>query len=46
MNVLVLALIIVALILAAVHEFNNGGRELVGWAVVALAAALLIPQFA
>lgn len=36
-----LALTIVALILALIDEFQAQGRSLVGWAVVALAIALL-----
>ncbi len=45
MAVVTLVLIAVAFVLALVHEFQANGRDLLGWAVVALAIALLIPQF-
>lgn len=38
---LAIALIVVALILALVDEFQTHGRDLVGWAVVFLAVASL-----
>ena len=38
---LTLALVVVALILALVDEFQAHGRDLVGWAVVFLALASL-----
>lgn len=46
MDALVLALVIVAAILAAIELFSTRGRSLVGWAVEALAVALLLPALA
>lgn len=40
---LVLALVILALLLAVIEQFIARGRSLLCWAVIALAAALLIP---
>lgn len=34
-------LIIIALVLALIEEFQAQGRSLIGWAVVAICAALL-----
>jgi hypothetical protein len=37
-----LALLLAALILALVEEFQAGGRSLLGWAVVLVCIALLV----
>lgn len=42
MNVLVLALIIVALVLAAVAQITAGGKSILAWAVIATDVALLL----
>lgn len=39
---LVTALLIAALVLALIEEFQAQGRSLIGWAVVLVAIALLI----
>lgn len=46
MSVLVLVLIVAAAVLAAVNLIQSEGRDLLGWAVLAIAVALLIPQVA
>lgn len=46
MSALSLALVIVGLVLAGIHLATSGFRSLIGWAVVALALALLLPAFA
>lgn len=46
MSVLSLALIIVGFILAGVHQFIAHGRSILGWAVIVITVALLLPVLA
>jgi hypothetical protein len=41
---IITALFVVALILALVDEFQAGGKSLLGWGVVLIAAGLLIDR--
>lgn len=40
---LILALLIVGLILAGIHQIQARGTSILGWAVIAIDAALLLP---